>query len=77
MSVPTGNELREVINTYISMEFNGAIGSIGCTHILLNKYPKEYDVNICTGKETYSGVSDCYLPWQANYKSCEGNTGWI
>ena len=30
VSTPTGNEFKEVINTYKSMRFNGAIGSIGC-----------------------------------------------
>ena len=48
--MPTGDALREVMDTYKSMGFNGAIGSIDCTHILLNKCPKEF-VNICTGKE--------------------------
>ena len=50
VSMPTGSELRDVMNTYKAMGFNGAIGSIDCTHVLLNKCPKEY-ANICTGKE--------------------------
>ncbi len=49
--MPTGSELRDVMNTYKAMGFNGAIGSIDCTHVLLlNKCPNEY-ANICTGKE--------------------------
>ncbi len=47
--MPEGDELREIMNKYKIMGFNGCIGSIDCTHVLWNKCPLSLR-NYCIGK---------------------------
>jgi hypothetical protein len=40
VSMPTGDKMKEVMNTYKLLGFNGCVGSMDCTHIYWNKCPK-------------------------------------
>jgi hypothetical protein len=53
---PTGDRLRQVMNTYSRLGFPGAVGSIECTHILWSKCPVSI-TNLCKGKEKYPSLS--------------------
>ncbi len=54
--MPVGNELIEMMNVYKMLGFNGAIGSIDCTHVKWNKCPVNKQ-NYCIGKENYPTLS--------------------
>jgi hypothetical protein len=54
--MPVGNDLKKVMETYKMMGFNGAIGSIDCTHHKWSKCPVSMQ-NFCIGKEKYATVS--------------------
>jgi hypothetical protein len=37
--MPVGDELKKVMEVYKLLGFNGAIGSMDCTHVKWNKCP--------------------------------------
>ena len=50
VNLPEGEELTRIMNAYKMMGFNGAFGSVDCTHVYWNKCPKGW-ANYCSGKE--------------------------
>ncbi len=67
---PTGDKLRECMNTYKLLGFNGCVGSFDCTHIYWNKCPKEL-VNYCVGKEKKPTVSfQCVVDHNRRVQMC-------
>lgn len=53
---PTGDHLKEVMDTYCRLGFPGAVGSIDCTHIPWNKCPVSL-THLCKGIEKFTSLS--------------------
>lgn len=67
---PTGEELITVMQGYKQMGFNGAVGSIDCTHVVWNKCPASV-TNLTTGKEKCPTiVFQCIVDHDKRIMSC-------
>ena len=53
---PEQEELLDIMETYRMLGFPGAIGSVDCTHVRLNRCPNNLKW-LCTGKEAYPSLS--------------------
>ena len=56
MYIPRGADLRSVMDVYKLMGFNGAFGSVDCTHINWRRCPVSL-TNFCIGKENTPTLS--------------------
>jgi hypothetical protein len=54
--MPVGDELKKVMEVYKLLGFNGAIGSMDCTHVKWNKCPASKQT-FCIGKEGHATLS--------------------
>ena len=54
--MPTGDELKSVLDVYQRLGFPGCVGSMDCTHVKWLCCPSEI-TNLCVGKEGYPTLS--------------------